>query len=321
MKLSNLISVLFAFKLVNSITIDCTYSITFDKFYACTNLNLDINKNNVEIGAASGTHVGSKQNKDVQAIYFLSGAMKKLPRGVFKVFTNIRRYIVHGLDTVGEYLDENALVEGDFFGAKSVDSILIMTVVLEKIRAKVFEGAYNLNHLTLEACRISTIDKDAFHGLKKLQSLGLKFNYISSLDPKTFAELGELQHLLMSGNYLKTITKDHLKGLKKIVRISLIANDLKDINKNVIEGLNTLEYLYLDKNICINKHFGSDGVPFTKFNSLIATCSKQDSLEEKTKKQQSEIQRLEKEIGRLQKLIEKYRVGNCNGPKVVVQRP
>lgn len=298
-------------KAASAVVLECTFAMTFDQFYTCTNHNLNLDQNKMEMTVVKGSHLGLKTNADVQGIYFLSSGMKRLPRGAFKLFKNLQKYIVHGLDTVGEFLETEGLVKGDFEGARSLTSLSFMSVIIEHIRPRVFEGASNLIHITLEACRIVTIDKDAFRGLKKLQSLGLKYNYIAALHPSTFSDLDELQHLLLSGNYLKTITNNHIKSNKKLVRISLIGNLLSEVDSNLIGNLKNLEHIYLDQNICIDDHFGTDGIAFSKFERYIASCSHEAAHVRNGLKQAEEIKSLEKEIQSLQQLVEKYKNQNC----------
>lgn len=292
---------------VKSIQIDCSFLITFDNFYSCTNLNLNIDRNNVEIRNSYGIHLLDRTNDDVLALYLLSGRMKRLPRGLFKVFKNLRKYIVQGLDTVDEFLDYNALIRGDFHGSKNLKTIVFTTVVLEQLRERAFEGADNLNHLTLEACRITSVDKDAFRGLKNLQSLGMKFNYITLLHPQTFSDLVQLKHLLMSGNFIQKLSKEHFEKTRKMQRIALIGNWLDEIDPNLVEKMPEIERLYLDQNLCVNNHFGSDGLPFSKFATAMRSCSKETSHQALMREKQAEIRTLENEIETLQKLVEKYK--------------
>lgn len=300
----------FHFATSNNLEIECSFAVTYDHQYTCTNHNLKIDKNRHEVKELKGHHMAGKSSDNVSVIYFLSSGMKRLPLGIFKLFTNLRKYVVHGLDTVGEYLDSEALIKGDFKGAQGLSTVLIMSVVIEHIRAKAFDGATNLFQLTLEACRISTIDKDAFKGLKKLRSLGLKYNYITVLNFATFSDQAELQHLLLSGNYLRTIAKAHFKSNKKLNRISLIGNMLYEVDPGIISGLKEIEHVYMDQNPCIDDHFGTDGLPFSKFEKLITSCSREAAQNIKSRIQDDEIKSLEKEIKSLQQLVEKYK-GNC----------
>lgn len=294
--------------------IDCSFSINLDNMYTCINLNLSIQSNSVEINNVNGEHLMGMNDDKVLVVYFLSSGMRSLPRGIFKVFQNLNKYIVSGLDTADEYLTGDALVRGDFNDAKTLNALLFISVILDTLRARVFEGADNLAHLTLEACRITNIDKDAFVGLKKLESLGMKFNYIATLDPTTFSDLSELRDLLLSGNYLRKITRDHFKGLRNMVRISIIGNMLEEIDQN-ITGLPNLEQFYLDKNICVDAHFGSNGIPFSKFKKEVARCYKETSIKEDGNRNvnvnMNEMRELEKEVTHLQKLVEKYRNIKC----------
>lgn len=315
---SSLIFVVLLLSVVESIDIDCKFANTFDNLYTCVNLNLKIDKNDMKIKRAVGAHLQGMQDSSVISVLFLSSGMKKIPRGIFQVFKNLRKFVIQGLDTMDEFLDNGALVKGDFHGGKSLTAVLIMTVVLDQLRARVFEGAENIEKLTLEACRIHKIHKEAFRGLKKLQSLGMKYNYITVLDPGTFSDLFELKHLLLSGNYLKSITRTHFKNLKKLVRISLIGNMLTEVTPDLVDGMIMLENLYMDQNVCIDEHFGSDGLHMGKFHKLIRGCSKEASTEMAVKLQADEIKHLESEVTTLQRLVEKYKKGNCEGPLNIV---
>lgn len=312
MKLSFLLIVCLC-RFSTPLSLECSFAVTMDNFYSCINLNLRIDKNNMEVRDVKGNHSLNKNDDNVAQLFLLSSGMKRLPRGIFKIFKNLKKYVVQGLDTVGEYLDNHALIKGDFYNAKNVATVLLMSVVLDQLRARAFEGAENMSYLTIEACRISSIDKEAFKGLKKLQSLGLKYNYITTLHPGTFSDLVELQHLLLSGNYLKKFTREHVKGLKELNRLSLIGNVLTEVDPDTIEGLGNLEHFYLDQNLCIDEHFGSDGVPFSKFNKHIKQCSKEASIERNIKIKSDEIKLLEKEVATLQNLVEKYKRSNCGG--------
>lgn len=315
MKLSIVFLFFACLNVATSIKIDCVFTVTFDGLYSCTNHNLGIEENAVDITGVKGHHLAEKQNDDVMAIYFLSAGMKRLPRNVFNIFKNLDKYIVHGLDTVMDYLDSEALVRGDFSNANSLNSLYFTSVVLEQLRASVFEGAENLTYITLEACHITMIHKEAFKGLNKLESLGLKYNYLTTLEVETFSDLVGLQDLLLSGNFIRTITKDHLKSMRRLNRLAMIGNLLTDVDQNIVDGLKELEFLYLDQNVCIDEHFGTDGVSFSKFKKLIMSCSKDESIDANLRKKEHEIRLLEEEVATLQRLVQKYRKGNC-GPQM-----
>lgn len=294
-----------------SIDINCIFANTFDNLYTCVNLNLLIEINGVKIKGVIGRHLQGMQDDSVMSVHFLSSGMKKLPRGIFKIFKNLRKYVIQGLDTVNEFLDDGALVRGDFQGGKSLTAVLFITVVLDQLRERVFEGAENIEKLTLEACRIKTVHKEAFRGLKKLRSLGIKYNYITTLDPGTFTDLIQLEHLLLSGNYLRAITKAHFKSLKKLLRISLIGNMLTEVEPDLLDGLTMLEDIHLNENICINEHFGTNGLRISKFQKYIVNCTRENSNDVTIKLQANDIKTLEKEVTTLQSLAEKYKKANC----------
>lgn len=293
----------------NPLTLECNFAVTSDRNdnYTCINVNLEIQANGQELSSVEGTHVQGKENADVLALHLQSGKMKRLPRGIFQLFKSLSTYIVQGLDTVGDYLDNKSLVQGDFRDGQSLIYLLFLTVGIETLRSNVFEGAENLNYLSLEACRISIIEKDAFKGLNKLLSLGLKHNYLSTLAIDIFSGLVGLEHLLLSGNFLKSIENGHVKNLTKLVRFSIMGNWLTEIDPHLIDGLYDLEALYLVQNICVDKNFGDDGLLFTKFKRQTSTCTKEESPEAIIKIRSEEVEDTEKEIIYLKQILDKYK--------------
>lgn len=97
----------------------------------------------------------------------------------------------------------------------------------------------------------------------------------------------------------------------------MIGNLLTEVESNIVSDLKELENLYLDQNTCIDDHFGSDGVPFSKFQKLISVCSKEASREENLKKQVVEMRELEEQVFSLQRLVEKYR-SNCGNQSISI---
>lgn len=312
MELSVVIILSALLTLANPLTLDCNFAVASNRFdnYTCINVNLEIEANGQELSGVEGTHVEGKENADVHALHLQSGKMRRLPRGVFQLFKNLSTYIVQGLDTVEEYLDNNSLVQGDFRDGQSLRHLLFLTVGIETLRSNAFKGAENLSYLSLEACRISHIEKDAFQGLNKLLSLGLKYNYLSTLGVDTFNGLVGLEHLLLSGNFLKTIENGHVKNLTKLVRLSIMGNWLTEIDPHLIDGLYDLEALYLVQNICVDQNFGTDGLLFTKFKKETSSCTKEESKEAIIKIRSEEVEDTEKEIIYLKQILDKYK-SNC----------
>lgn len=98
------------------------------------------------------------------------------------------------------------------------------------------------------------------------------------MHPRAFSELTSLHSLLLSGNYIKSITNDHLIFLKNLKQISFIGNKLEDVDRNLLDGLK-IDAVYLNKNVCIDKNFGSKGTPLAEFKTSISNCSRDSPAE------------------------------------------
>lgn len=271
MQLQSLILLVQLLSAVSSTNIHCSYQVTATGIYTCTNTNLEINENAVKLDKVVGDHKPGKTDNDVTGIYFLSSAMRSLPRNIFGIFPELQRYIVHGIDVQGKHLNRKSLVQGDFHGGEKLNVILITGVNLNAIRANVFEGADNLFLLSLEACGITNVDKDAFTGLSKLRSLSLNYNLLKSLPVETFKSLESLKFLLVVGNFIEKLHKQHFENLKSLQKVSFISNMLKVIDEDIIENLTELTSFYLERNLCVSLNFGLS-TKISEFKASVDKC-------------------------------------------------
>src|SRR5690349_19170757 len=114
MKFLIAINLLLTLKYSSTVPLECSFQVTSAKVYACINTNLVIDENNVQLTEAFGSHIAGKSWNSVKSIYFLSSAMRRLPRNVFVLLPKLKRYIIHGMDVRGKHLDREALIKGDF---------------------------------------------------------------------------------------------------------------------------------------------------------------------------------------------------------------
>jgi Leucine rich repeat len=287
----NISVVIFVFSFsayVSSIKLECTFQINADKLYTCINTNLEIDENNEIVDEVQGNHLLEKEDSDVQAVYLLSSAMYRLPN-VFLAFPHLYRYVVHGLDVKGKYLDSKALVQGDFNEGRHLNSFIVTGVYIKQIRHRVFKGAENLKFLSIETCRVQHIEFEAFAGLKKLQSLSLSYNLIKSLDAEMFKDLENLEMLMFAGNLIKEISENLFVYLINIREISFINNKLEVVDKDSIEPLNNLEKFYLEHNICPNLSFGTMKTSLSSFETAAEDCTEENTHEHQIRHLRHEI--------------------------------
>lgn len=275
-----------------STTIDCAFKTSSLRQYTCIDINLNIEDNNVKVTEATGDHSQGFDNGAVTAIYFLSPQMKSLPQNVFEVFPNLSRFVVHGFDVEGEHLDKNALINGDFFGAKTLSKIMINGVNLNVIRSDVFQGAENLDFLSIEASGITKVEKNAFKHMPELRSLSLNYNLLKSLRDDTFAPLVSLKILMVAGNFIHQLQKPLFENLEKLSKVSFISNRLEIIDPSIVDSLPALKYFYLDKNLCVNLNFGSLKTKLSEFKKLVANCTQEKTSDNQIKTLQENNQNL-----------------------------
>lgn len=285
------------------VTLECSYQLAALKSYVCFNSNLVINENNVNITEVVGIHVAGKSIYSVKTIYFLSSSMRRLPQNVFTFLPKLKRFIVHGMDVQGKHLDREALIPGDFKGAKNLSLININGVNLHYIRANVFEGADNLDFLSLEACGIFNIDENAFNGLSKLRSLSLNYNLIKFLHNDTFSSLTSLNVLMVAGNFIETILESHFVNLKAITKISFISNQIQVIDSELTRSLTNLKKFYLGRNVCIDATFGRDRTPIEHFSQIVWNCTLANSYENRVAKLSMQNSELREKASTLTKQI------------------
>lgn len=285
MKISSAIFGLTFAAYVGSISLECSYQVNADKFYTCINTNLKI-EGNETIDEVRGNHLPEYDEKNVTAVCFLSSSMRRLPQNIFDAFPKLSRFVIHGMNLMGKFLDSKELKAGDFDGANQLHTIIINSVNIPKIPSKLFENVGDLMNLMLESNGIRKLERGAFTGLKKLWKLSLNYNLIKSLDREIFKDLESLETLTMVGNSIESISDAHFRPLKNILKISLINNKLEMIDKTAIKALNTLESFYLSDNICPNRNFGTDSVDLSSFEATAANC---------TKSRKNQIKKLTKE--------------------------
>lgn len=296
LSISNLSSFLLIFLISNSFWIrgnviaaatekelDCAFQVNEFNLYTCINLNLILNFEDF-ISEAKGKHAAGKSNDDVTAVYLLSSEMRKIPVKIFELFPQLLRFVVHGLDIEGKFLNRESLVEGVFRGAQNLTSIIITGTLLEELKADVFVGAKNLQFLSLEANGIRTIDENAFNGLENLKSLSLNYNLIKKFHKSTFKHLRNLENLSVAGNYLLKFDTSIITEQSHLKTISLLGNVLEVINNATsLKKFPNLEEISMERNVCVDENFlqttsTDDEKPLSQVKKFVGRCTEESRL-------------------------------------------
>lgn len=309
-----------------ALTIECSYKMSSANRYTCIDVNVNIDKNELNIDGSDGKHLKGKSNENVQEIFLISPAMHFLPRNLTMVFPKLKSYNVQGnyLGDRSQVFDEPdpedednseddieektralnplALINGDFHNSGNILWIFITSANLQDIRPNVFEGASSLMRLTLDDNLITSLHKNAFQSIPKLARLYLRNNFIQTLHNDTFKPLPNLRRLYLSGNYIKKIYNVHFGS--RICQIGLSFNMLEVVEVGLVDNLKAIRFVGLENNVCVNKNFFFRDTKVSEFRKQVRNCIEEDlSPKKQIKKLKVKIFNLNAEVKVLKRSV------------------
>lgn len=308
-----------------ALTIECSYKMSSANRYTCIDVNMNLDKNELNIDESDGKHLKGKSNENVQEIFLISPAMHFLPRNLSMVFPKLKSYNIQGnyLGDRSQVYDEPdqedednseddveektralnplALINGDFQNSGNILWIFITSANLQDIRPNVFEGASNLMRLTLDDNLITSLHKNAFQSIPKLARLYLRNNFIQTLHNDTFKPLPNLRRLYLSGNYIKKIYNVHFGS--RICQIGLSFNMLEVIEVSLVDNLKAIRFVGLENNVCVNKNFFFRDTKVSEFRKEVRNCIEENTSKKQIKKLKVKIFNLNAEITVLKRSI------------------
>ena len=105
-----------------------------------------------------------------------------------------------------------------------------------------------LGYLSLNYCKLRTIEVGAFNGLTKLRVLSIFCSKLSELLTDAFENMISLVELDLSGNKIEHLDGDVFSGLVKLKYIDLSQNKLQYLHPDTFLGLPNLQQLELGSN-------------------------------------------------------------------------
>ena len=140
------------------------------------------------------------------------------------------------------------LLEGDFNGLSSVNSLIIKNRPLTELPEGIFDELENLTVLQLSGNRLTGVRADAFSNLGKLQELDLSNNPISRLQNGTFDNLAKVQELRLNDLMLERIPDGLFDGMTGLKDLSLHGNRLGSLQRDVFKYNRFMGVLQLQDN-------------------------------------------------------------------------
>ena len=95
----------------------------------------------------------------------------------------------------------------------------------------------NLEKLSFQRNRITTVSPGAFHGLKLLKEIDLSKNKVNEIAHDTFRRLPSVSEINLSENTIEHLAYKLLRGLKKLRVIKLSYNRLKTFDCDVFDPM------------------------------------------------------------------------------------
>lgn len=105
----------------------------------------------------------------------------------------------------------------------------------------------NLRRLSIEKCRLLTIEDQAFLNMKSIEVLRLNGNFISQISNQAFEHLTELLELSLVGNRLVSVSGDLFRGLN-VNFLDLSGNMIRFLSEEAFDGMNRLKVLNISNN-------------------------------------------------------------------------
>lgn len=127
-----------------------------------------------------------------------------------------------------------------------------------------FESINTLEHLSLSANGIKSIEMFAFEQLPNLETLDLSYNELSKILPGLFDKLTDLKFLNLSYNRIDYLPTDLFRNNKFLFELNLNNNPISYINSDIFANLSELEILHLAH----NKIYSLEKNPFVGLKKL-----------------------------------------------------
>lgn len=139
----------------------------------------------------------------------------------------------------------------------TLEQLLLNFNALTSIDANAFNGLTSLESLSLSSTSISELNPAWFSTLSSLRTFAATNNQIRELPDNVFSALGSLVDLFLYGNRIRDITFAAFGtlGTSNLHTVYLSDNLVNNIDIEWLVNANSLEYLLLADNLCIDQDF------------------------------------------------------------------
>lgn len=186
------------------------------------------------------TNVTIIGNNLTNVLYIFSLEVYKLPKEIFRKFTNLKHLIVNG--------NHLQILEFDTFeGAENLEVLRLSNNDLKQLQSLIFHVMRNLKTLDLGRNKIERIESETFDGLHNMERLYLSDNNLKSLPPDVFRPLNRLLSLSLENNQISFLSDDTFRNNKLVRSMGLSNNTFKSLQNEIFRQFDNLSDLSLSE--------------------------------------------------------------------------
>ncbi|XP_011688146.1 PREDICTED: mediator of DNA damage checkpoint protein 1-like [Wasmannia auropunctata] len=174
-------------------------------------------------------------------------------------------------EDMSEYLCEGGHPSELATVPETTEKLRIVRMPLRSITADTFSRfGGNLLVLSCSQCEIDDIDADAFRRLVNLQQLSLDNNRLTTVRASWFEDLDELTYLDLNYNEIRDIEDGVYTNLPSLVDLRISGNRLRCLNLDEMSRLRELKRIFLSENSefacphAVGKFLENQGVDFVE---------------------------------------------------------
>lgn len=191
---------------------------------------------------------GSKASRfaDVKQLFISDSYMIFIPQDIFTKFRGLTHFeIVNG--------NVRNLKRGTFEGAGNLQQLTIYKNSIPILPSSAFDGAGNVQFLKLDSNGIETLSENVFAGLDKLSHLTLRNNKISEIPANSFSNLSALKYLHLRNNKIAHLRASLLSQIVNLEILAINGNPIQTIDANLLDNCSNLKEVYYGNTVCIRE--------------------------------------------------------------------
>lgn len=283
---------------VGAADLECTFRYYEKTGYTCSVIakSFKVDDSTIIFG---GEHFIGKTDADVKYVAFCLSYVESIPSEIFDNFPSIEQLNVEVSRM--KFIDRNSLQ-----GAFRLEKLYARGNYITKLDADTFAEATNLKLINFHDNSINSIDENAFRRLVRLEELFLGKNWINDLNNNTFNDLINLKVIYLQSNRIDHLSEGLFRNTLKLRKIVLANNKIKVIPEDSFKSLVQLQQISLILNVCAHNIFGYKYVPLSSLKGVLKNCTLANSLEEKNRELQLEIDNFRLSGGKSEKNYEDY---------------